>query len=215
MLEAMLTVTILGGLIGVLCSVFEVGAANFRLGMTRTELQGELRRIVVPLRKDLKNTSYLSLAALDLTAPDPESSPRHALCFNGVNGRLQTNDRGLPRWSCYVLYFASRDVPNGRMIRALLRDDNHGVADDHIAEPLANFQPGHLSTGSGQMIDGELRTLSQQVADFAVELQPLEQYVQLRLRVRGRGGRTLARRSSAETLEVRVSVRPENTWPRL
>lgn len=228
LLEALFSVTLMGALIGIVCAVFEMGAAGYRLGQTRLELQSELRRITVPLSKDLKNSSLLSVSTLAQTCQVSDNPPfaqplvtvhRDGVACNGLKTRTASSysDRGLPRWDCYMLYFATQDAPDGRLMRTLLRDPSTLDSDpdnDILSVPL-QLTPGHFSSSHPDMLDGELKTLSTQVMEFSTELNLVEQYVSVRIKVRGKQGRTLGGKSSAEVLETSLSIRPENTWPRL
>lgn len=227
LLEALFGVTILGALIGIVCAVFEVGASGYRLGNTRLELQSEMRRVLTPLGKDLKNSSMLSISvipqAFDVQAEPPAPAlvrvSRDGVACNGLHrrGLNAYSDKGLPRWDCYILYFATGDNPDGRLVRTLLRDPSISDGDpnnDVISVPLA-LTPGHLSVSHPDMLEGELRTLSTQVMEFRTELNYTEQFISVRLKVRGKQGRSLGRKTTAEVLETSLSVRPENTWPKL
>ncbi len=223
LLEALVSCAILGSLMLAACAVFELGMQGFRLGTTRLDLQGELRRVLTPLRKELRNSSYLSvsmvsppLCSVQSNPPQPtplEAVRRDAICFNGLRKWVPGSydvQNGLPKWDCYVVYFATQDSPDGTMVRMLFEDNTV----DTITRPLS-LAEADLTTGNTKLIDGEVRRLSAQVMEFAVELNPAEQVVQLHLRIRGKAGRSLGRQTTAEILEVRTAVRPANTWPRL
>jgi prepilin-type N-terminal cleavage/methylation domain-containing protein len=223
LLETMFTVAIMGGLMAILAGVFATATANLKLGATRLELQSELRRVVTPLRRDLRNTNFLSVSRVGQTcsvaANPPATQPkvdvaRDGLALNGLKRPLldssYDSDSGKPLWDCYILYFATRDDPDGRLVRALLDDSPRS----EVAKMLPGFGAGDLSASNPNLLDNSLKVLSQQVYAFGVELDTTNQLVQMHVKLRGRAGRREGK-STAEHLEVRFSLRPANTWPRL
>lgn len=228
LLEALFSVVILGGLVALVCAVFEMGAAGYRRASARLDLQGEARRILTPLRKELKNSSFLSVSSVsrvaEVQAAPPNAVPlvqvrRDGVCFNALNSRRggAYSARGLPRWNCYVLYFATLDNPNGHLVRTVLSDPSNEDGDptnDTISLPR-NLGAGHLSASNPDMLDNELKRLSAHVMEFGVTLNQAEQYVEVQLKIRGSVGRSTGRKSTAEVLELRSVVRSANTWPRM
>lgn len=224
LLEAMFTVAIMGGLIVILAGVFSTAAAGFKLGNSRLGLQGELRRILAPLRRDLRNASYQSASvapiAVRVAAAPPGAVPqvdvrRDRLCFNGLknNGRNNSQydpDSGKPLWDCYLVYFATADNPNGRLVRAVL-----DVSPPRLtARVFPNLNGADLSLSNPALAAEGLRVLSKQVLAFDAELDDTTQMVRFGLRLRAEAGRREGK-STAEIMEVQISVRPANTWPRL
>ncbi len=223
LLEAMFTVLIMGGLIAILAGVFSIASSNFKLGTTRLQLQGELRRILAPLRRDLRNSSFHSTATVEgsasVAARPPDAAPtvtvrRDGLSMAGLKepGRDSSYqaDDGKPLWDCYLLYFATLDNPNGKLVRAVLDDSPPRP----LAKPLNPFTTANLSMSDPALVANGLRVLSEQVLAFEVELEPPTQMVHAHIKLRGKEGRREGK-STAEILEVKISLRPANTWPRL
>lgn len=223
LLETLFTVAIMGGLMAILAGVFAAATANLKLGATRLELQSELRRVVTPLRRDLRNTNFLSVSRVGQTcsvsANPPAAGPkvdvaRDGLALNGLKQPLADAsydpDSGKPLWDCYVLYFATRDDPDGRLVRALVDDSPRS----EVARTLTGFSVADMSASNPNLLDDSLRVLSQQVYAFGATLDTTNQLVQVHVKLRGRAGRREGK-STAEHLEVRFSLRPANTWPRL
>ncbi|MBT9587080.1 type II secretion system protein [bacterium] len=226
LLEILIVVVILGGLIVVVFAVFAVGVSGFKLGTVRLDLQSELRRIINPLRQDLRNSSFQSTSFVSVNrnvpANPPDAQPvtpvhRDGLCFNGLKHVLDDasyDQSGFPKWDCYVVYFASLDEPDGKMVRLTLRDDD--VPPDDVLSIPRTLAAGDLSLTNPELLDGNVRILSNQVMDFEVSTDQGNQLVHLRLRLRGKAGhQDMGRRSIAEVLEINTAVRPANTWPRL
>ncbi len=139
LLEALITVLILGGLTGVVFMVFAVGASAFRVGNNRLDLQSDLRRVLTPLRRDLENTSFQSISATNSEIDTPQNPPagsptvlarRDGICMNALRDSLSDSSyapgTGLPNWDGFLLYFATRDIPDGRMVRLVLKDPTPG-----------------------------------------------------------------------------------------
>ena len=225
LLETLISVVILGGLIAVVFEVFSVGVSGFKLGTTRLDLQSELRRILTPMRQDLRNTSFQSVSTTSVARDVPLSPPnlqpltpvrRDGLCFGGLRDSLSDSsydaDTGFPLWDCYVVYFATLDEPDGKMARMTLRDS---TPRDVLSLPRA-LSSSDLSMANPDLLDGNVRVLSQQLMDFEVSTDQGNQLVNVKLRLRGKAGhQDMGRRSTAEILEISTGIRPANTWPRL
>lgn len=228
LLEALIVVVVLGGLIVTVFSVFTVGVSGFKLGTARLDLQGEMRRVMNPLRQDLRNSSFQSASFLtvnrNVPANPPNATPqaavnRDGLSFNGLQNMLNDasyDATGFPKWDCYIVYFATLDEPDGKMVRLALRDPSDLSSSEctlSVPRPLSN---GDLSLSNPQLLNNNIRVLSSQVMDFQVSLDQANQLVAIKLRLRSPVGRMeLGRRSTVEVLEIQTSVRPANTFPRL
>lgn len=223
LLESLVTLVVLGCLVLVVFAVFEVGVTGFKVGNNRLELQGDLRRMMAPLRKDLLNSSYQSVSTLPITVNVPEKPPspnpqvtvhRDALCFNGLRD-LEDNDSydattGLPLWDCFVCYFATKDSPDGKLVRLLLRDNTPGSRSDP-----RNLQTNDLSLGGPDILNKSIKVLSDRVMEFETSLDPSNQLVVLHVRMRSKvGHQAMGGRSSVEVLEIRTIINPTNTFPR-
>lgn len=225
LLETLIGVVLLGGLIVVVFTVFAVGASGFKLGTARLDLQSEIRRIMTPLRQDLRNSSFQSVSSVavsrNVPARPPDSLPlmpahRDGLCFNGLQDILKDssydNTSGFPLWDCYVVYFATLDEPDGKMVRMQLRDPTPAST---LSVPRS-LSPSDLSMSNPDLLNRSVRVLSHRVLEFEATLDQPNQLIQIHLKLRSPAGRTnLGRRSTAEVVELSTSVRPANTWPRL
>lgn len=224
LLESLVTMAVLGGLIVVVFAVFRVGATGFKVGTNRLDLQGDLRRLMAPLRKDLQNTSFQSTSfvsqSLSVPARPPNLNPTVTVQRDGLsmNGLLQPEDSdsydkdsGLPIWDCYLCYFVTLDQPDGKLVRMVLKDPSRDV----LSRPL-NLGPGDLSSSNGNLIQNNLRVLSDQMMDFGVTLDQSNQLVRLHLRLRSKvGHQMMGGRSLVEILEIQTTINPANTNPRL
>jgi len=224
LLEALITVLILGSLTGVVFMVFAVGASAFRVGNNRLDLQSDLRRVLTPLRRDLENTSFQSISATTSEVDTPQNPPaasptvlarRDGICMNALRDSLSDASyapgTGLPNWDGFLLYFATRDNPDGRMVRLVLKDPTPGV----LSVPR-NLAAADLSLANPDVVSGEARILSDQILDFRVTLDSSNQLVNLSLKFRTKAGhQSLGGRSLIEVLEIDTSIDPANTNPRL
>ncbi len=222
-LEALITLSMMGTLVFILFEIFATGATGFKVGTGRKDLQSELRRILSPLEKDLRNSSFQSVSCLTraISVPQrpPEATPtvlvqRDGLCFNGLlkPGSAASYDAttGLPLWDCYICYFATLDQPDGKMVRMLLQDSQPGTAN----QPFPGLTFASLT--SANALANNFRTLGQQVMEFGVSSDPPNQLVQFHLRLRlPAGHQAMGGRSSVEVLEIQTVVFPGNTYPRL
>lgn len=223
MLESLITIAVLGGLILVVFAVFEVGVSGFKLGNNRLELQGDLRRLLAPLRKDLLNSSYQSVSTLPVTVEVPQNPPfanpevtvhRDGLCFNGLRDMSSADsynaDSGLPEWDCYVCYFATKDSPDGKLARILLKDPAHTTRSDP-----RNLQSSDLSLASPDILNNSVKVLSDRVMEFEATQDESNQVVNLHIRMRSKvGHHEMGGRSTVEILEIRTAINPTNTFPR-
>lgn len=224
LLESVLTVVILGSLMLVIFSVFSVGMAGFRVGSNRLQLQSDLRRVLAPLRRDLENSSFQSISSTVLETRTLQNPPvplpdmparRDGVCLNGLRDPLSDASyaagSGLPQWDCFLLYFATQDLPDGRLVRLRLRDATPGV----LSVPRG-LSPADLSLANPDLMGRETRVLSDQILDFQVRLDSSNQLVQLGLKLRSKPGHALAGgKSRVEVLEIETVVDPANTSPRL
>lgn len=225
LLESLVTIAVLGGLVIVIFAIFEVGVTGFKVGGNRLDLQGDLRRLLTPLRKDLQNSSYQSLSAVAVSAANiplkpPKATPaatvqRDGLSMNGLRNYQDEDsydgDSGLPIWDCFICYFATLDSPDGKMVRMLLRDPSR----DTLSVPRG-LSPSDLSLSNPDLLASNIRVLSDQVMEFGVTLDPSNQLVRLHIKLRSKVGRQqMGGRSLVEILEIDTTVDPANTNPRL
>ena len=224
LLESLVTIAVLGGLIVVVFAVFRVGATGFRVGTNRLDLQGDLRRLMAPLRRDLQNSSFQSTSfvsqSLTVAARPPSPIPTVTVQRDGLsmNGLLEPEDddsyhqtSGLPIWDCYLCYFATLDQPDGKLVRMVLKDSSRDV----LSRPL-NLGPADLSLSNKDLIQNNLKVLSDQIMDFGVTLDQSNQLVRLHFRLRSKiGHQMMGGRSLVEILEIQTTINPANTNPRL
>lgn len=223
LLESLVTLSVFGGLLVFMFVVFSVGVSGFKVGTNRLDLQGEMRRVLTPLRKDLQNSSFQTISSLAVETNVPQNPPmatptvqvqRDGLCMNGLRD-LSSDDSydpnsGLPVWDCFICYFATQDSPDGKLVRMLLRDRTPDV----VGIPRS-LSPGDLSLSNPDLLSQNLRVLSSQLMEFGVTLDPSNQLVRLQLRVRSKAGhQEMGGRSLVEVLEIQTTVDPINTHPR-
>lgn len=224
LLESFVMIAILGGLVICVFGVFSVGVSGFKVGSNRLELQGEMRRVLTPLRKDLQNSSYQTISNLAASTSVPEKPPfanpvinvqRDGICMNGLRDLISDSsydaNSGQPIWDCFVCYFGTLDSPNGKMVRMVLRDPSHDVVG--IPRSLAS---GDLSLSNPDLLGGNVRVLSDELLEFGVSLDNSNQLVRLHLKLRSKAGhQEMGGRSLVEVLEIQTTVDPINTNPRL
>lgn len=224
LLESLVTLAVFGGLIIFLFVMFSVGVSGFKVGTNRLDLQGEMRRLLTPLRKDLQNSSFQTVSTVALSASVPQNPPfatptvsvqRDGLCMNGLrdlgSDTSYDADSGLPIWDCFICYFATMDSPDGKMVRMLLRDPSHDV----VGTPRS-LSAGDLSLTNPDLLSQNVRILTQELMEFGVTLDTSNQLVRLHLKLRSKAGhQEMGGRSLVEVLEIQTTVDPINTHPRL
>ena len=215
--EILIGLVVLSGLMVGSFMIFDVGVSGFQVGTNRLDIQSDLRRILAPLRRDLRNSSFQSITAIR-PGTGPGVGVRDGVCMAGLQesagGALYNPSTGMPQWNCFVLYFATEQQGTGSMVRALLDDPTPGRT---VASPLEGFNTTYLSYPNvPHAMPGSVCVLSRQVVDFEVNTRVTDQAVDVRLHLRAPKVRVLqGRRELAEMLEVKISLRPANTWPRL
>jgi len=226
LLEITVTTAIFGALMLVMLAVFDIGTSLFASGSTRLELQNELRRIQVVLQTTLRNSNFNSVSVFNATQVvplhPPKSTPtlaaeRFGLCFNSLSDTQDPNrydaTTGLPRWDCYDLFWASLDIPDGKMIFAKMHDPTPYSTQ---AVPLPGFSSAVFSLGNTELVAGEFKILSSRVLQFGCSLDTPNQLVHIRLSVRSAAkGKTAGGKSLVESASIEYAIRAENTWPRL
>ncbi|MBX3170830.1 MAG: prepilin-type N-terminal cleavage/methylation domain-containing protein [Candidatus Eremiobacteraeota bacterium] len=225
LLELLIALAILGGLTATLFVIFSMGSRSFQVGTGRADLQSDMRRVLTALRKDVHNSSFSSISTLDSQISVPQRPPaplptinvqRGAVCLNGLrrpqNPTSYDSDSGLPRWDCYIVYWATKDVPEGKLMRMLLRDDDGGVQ----GVPRDPFSAADLTSAHPSLLDHSVKELCDRLLAFRVDLDAGNQLVNINLKLRSRPGRQMgAGRSLLEVIEITSTVFPANTHPRL
>jgi prepilin-type N-terminal cleavage/methylation domain-containing protein len=240
LLELLVSMAMLGVLTSFLFGVFAHSTALFKLGNSRGNLQAEMRRLIASLGRELTHTSFYSLAvqkSLPLAVQHEYNQTiqvqRDALSCAALKDPMAPSSynslTGFPNWDCYTIYFASNEVPYGKLIRLRvdspfdaagpnsepfpLRGGAGAAAVDYLTGILAAFPtPG----GATPLLPDSTRLLTKQLMGFDVSVEAGNQLVRIRLVLRGDEGRiTGGGKSTAELLEGKLVFKPENTWPRL
>ena len=221
LLEVLLSIPLMMLVAGTMFYLFGVCSSNFQVGMTRQSLQSELRRITTRLGTEIRQSSFYtvnrSLASYNVDM-EPGMFPvrRDSLCFGHPSNFDEVT--GLTVWDSYTVYTATAELPRGRLVSYRV-GAGAGVAPATTQLPWSNFLTSLLlytTVPSSKAEANTTKTLTRDLHSFQVDLDEANQLVVIHVTVRGNRGHTAeGRRSTAESAEVVVRYRAENTWPRM
>ena len=172
------------------------------------------------LESELRSSAYFSMATVSRTVMVRGTVNRDGLCFVSVKdwSRADAYNRleGRPNWDKYLLYYATQELPSGRLIRLdLTPQDALDVGsfpyplfladrDRYMTETPLSFGGDDLSS---------VRTLATKVKSFKVRLLPTTKEVEVRTVLRQNG--IMSRRGDSNreggTFELNYRVHPQNT----
>lgn len=224
LLDMVLSFGLLALLSMAMVSVFAQTTSMYRLGTSRSGLQSEIRRIHVVMGRELAQSSFYTVS---IHSPSPLTVPRDdttsmqarrdslscATLISPLDPSSFDSNSGLPKWDRYVIYMASNEVPNGKLIRYAVNGPSP-ITDEQkeMTPPLS----ARVAAYPGGVITGTTRMITHRLVSFEVEQDLANQFVIVSLILRGDAGRLVGgRKTTAELLETKLSFRPENTWPRL
>lgn len=203
LIELLLASSLLVLVMALVMVAFRYGVDAFHRANLQQGAAGEVARIVASLRRDLRRAHVRTVTVL--SRDHSSGQPRDAICigtlqdwnavssFDGVNG--------LPKWDRYVSYYATME---GKIYRSHLDPSSP----DFSPVPFAPYSESYLSEDAS--LNPSEQTgyvlLSDQVEDFECAVNG--NYVQVRIRVKGRTGR------HQRVVEANLDVLAENTWPR-
>jgi len=204
-------------------SVFAQTSSIFNLSSSRANLQSEIRRIQVSMGRAVSQSSFYTISTHtppaipvprvdNLTMMARRDSMSCATLNDPSNPASFDDTSGLPKWDRYLVYMASQESPNGKLIQFQI---NRPGPDDLQVE-MSPALPGVVAVYPAGVLAGTAKVITHRLVHFETALSAADQTVTISLIVRGDAGRIVGgRKTTAELLETKLIFRPENTWPRL
>ena len=195
--------------------LFRTCTSNFQVGMTRQSLQSQLRRVATRLNLDVRQSSFYTIKESGATVsvdmePGLVNARRDSVSLGRANGFDPVT--GLTIWDHYTIYVATQEVPRGRLVT--YRVTTPATTEQKILGDFISSLISYSMVPSSKAEANTTKTLTRDLHQFRVDLDPSNQMVVIRLAVRGQAGHTAeGRRSTAETAEMVFRYRAENTWP--
>lgn len=138
LLEAVLGVGLLALLSLAVFGLFRFGSDHFRIGVMRNDLQGQGRRAITLLQKELPRSSYPSVGVFNSGLNPPRDAISFATLSDWNDPVLFDPAGGRPEWDRYYFFFCTTDMPRGRLGYAVV--DPGGEAKTPWAN-MATFTP--------------------------------------------------------------------------
>lgn len=219
----MSTLLIFSFFLGVLFLTVHWGFRAFSISIARSDVTTEARRLSLFIEHELRGTSYFSVTTRSRTI---SKDRRDAICFVSRSSWSSPNayneNKGTANWNRYFLYYATRSLPHGSLIRLSIDPSAAGpdtsyeigpfpftgfVAnpESYLHEKLPFSPPSEVET---------VQVLASAVKKFEVRKDPVNQNIDLRFLLRQNG--LLARRRvsgirEGGTFELKYLIHPENT----
>ncbi|MBI3924713.1 MAG: prepilin-type N-terminal cleavage/methylation domain-containing protein [Armatimonadetes bacterium] len=195
---------------------FEYGTRSFHRANSQQGIQGDAIRAAVSMQDEIKRSAVASVQVENRTVGpvDGQNVSRDGICVVGLRSwSTDYNPEGMPNWNRYIVFYATRDVPAGRLVRVLVDPS----APPGSPGPLSGFGPDLLNdTPSLNSYDGDappFTVLAENVLAFDAE-DRLDGSVriELKLKERGTANPTGAVRKDL-TYETELLIFPQNTYP--
>lgn len=211
-LTELLLSALLFGLVVGLC--FYSAAAGFRIFTQTTgrqSLQRDARAIFAWLQRDV---GVSNLVRCRSAARPVGGDRRDVLAVVGLDSwqPIPADSMGLPAWNRVIVYEATANS-RGVMLRYLFEPAS-GTPVPLQANAVQDMLNGYL-TVAGALDPLDQRRLSSSVRSFAVELSEARNTAVFNLVLSEETVQAGGGQSRTEVLEVRTTVFPRNTWPRL
>lgn len=108
------------GLISVLglavFALFRIGSDQFKVGVVRSDLQGQGRRSITLLQKEFRRSSAATVAVVPGgDAANPRDSLSFATLSDWNDPALFEPIGGMPDWDRYYFFFVTDEMPLGRL----------------------------------------------------------------------------------------------------
>ena len=217
-MEALTTLLIFILFSGALFIIFQIGSRGFELSVARQGVQNDARRLGLYVDKELRSSNLISFVVQDgpnrRVNLDGKSVHRDALCFVSVKDwRATTFDPVSiePNWDCYIIYYATKEEPHGRLIRAVVEPNKVSAApwNRFLRNPDRYIEDDPSRNGSRQL---SYRVLASNVAEFRCSASAGLGHVNLRLRLRENTSKFSASGArEGSTFELKYEVTPNNT----
>lgn len=225
-------------LIGLIFSFFRFGTRSFAQANSKQGLQLDAIKVVENLQRELKRSHFSSSTPIYGSSRnmivDGETVHRDVLCFAGLKDWNTITDSnnfdqvtGAPLWNRYWVYYATKE-PEGRLIKTKVEPNPPPEAPARL--PLADLERLYYDDPSLNSFDGinpDYVALTKNVLSFKVSDRPRGQSeappveipegsieIDLKLREKHKTGAVEpGARREYDYYEIKLSVRPENTFP--
>jgi len=215
--EALVTVLVFSFFLSVLFFTLAYGFRTYSVAVARSDVTTEARRLVLYLEGELRSSAYFSI---DTVQRSVSGRDRDGLCFVSMldwskpGAYNVTEDR--PDWDRYLLYYATTELPSGRLVRVALNpqapEDVGGFPYPlFVDDPDLYMQEDPLAYKGADL--SNVRVLATKVKSFEVNLVPTTQEIEVRtvLRQNGVMSRRGDQRREGGTFELHYKVHPQNT----
>lgn len=232
--EALATLSIFGFFMTVLFLTVGWGFRSFSLAVAKSDVTTEARRIALFIERDMQSSNYFSIQLDDSNNRevdvDSVACRRDAICFVSRDNWAATSlpfdsDKGVPNWNRYFIYYATKEIQYGRLIRLSIDPSK----DKSYAGGIGGFPYNKFTTAVTQgesnpyLLDDptgiypqdveNVHTLASSIKSFEITLIPASQMVRLHVLLRQNG--LMAYRANQDreggTFELKYLIELRNT----
>ncbi len=216
MAELLIAAVILGLLLALAFGSVTMVTKLFNETELRQSAELQLRSIKLLLERDLELTDFWMTNSLS-RGPTGDMGSRDALAvttlsdwqapsrYDGVTGR--------PLWDRYVVWYATQEEP-GRLIRQVVAPGGGGLTLTEAYQDLSSNLSEISPEGNRDVL--VTRYLSEGLESFRVTPRLQNGTVQVQIQLRSEGGRRAQSMERAtENLELTLTFRLRNTWPKI
>lgn len=206
-------------------AAFEFGSRACSLSNLRANVQGSATRVILSLENDLRRSSYTTVTIANRSVTYAgQTYSRDALCMAAIanwNDPASFNSQfGFARYDRYVIYYATDDREDGRLIRSVVNSTGDPLApagpisgftqfQNYNNDPALNQSP--LGSAPGQINHTQL---SEDVRSFAVTDGLLSQSVKASLTLFRAGLQGAGAKRVDQAFQMEIELVPQNTYPR-
>lgn len=220
--EALVTVLVFSFFLAVLFVTMAYGFRTFSVAVSRSDVTTEARRLMLFMESELRGSAYFSVSITPrpVTIRPGVEANRDGLCFASMNdwsdpdayNRLEAR----PNWDRYLLYYATSELPAGRLVRLAL-DPQDAAEIGSFPYPPYVAAPKFYLTNTPLALNGpdlaNVKILASKVKSFHARRIPTSQEVEVRtiLRQNGIMSRRGDKNREGGTFELKYRVHPQNT----
>lgn len=215
--EALITVGVFTFFLGVLFFTMDYGFRAFSVTVARSDVTTEARRLNLFLDRELRSSDYFSVSIRSRKASGHQ---RDGFSFVTVAdwGGSDNFDvlENRPRWSEYILFYATTEQPSGKLIRAVMKPQQPADVGGFpyppfVANPISYMRNDPTSYTGPDL--GSTRVLATKVKSFDVTRDPVNQRIGLNLLLRQNGilSQRADKLSVGGTFELHYNIHPENS----
>jgi hypothetical protein len=219
--EALVTLLVFSFFLAVLFVTMAYGFRTFSVAVARSDVTTEARRLVLFMEGELRTSAYFSVTEVPR---EVNGLARDGLCFVSMLDWSKPDSynriKGRPNWDRYLLYYATKELPSGRLVRVALNPQKPADVGSYPYPPFAANPGAYMlenpldyGKGANEKDLGNTRVLASKVKTFDVQLIPTTQEVEVRTLLRQNG--IMSRRGDKNreggTFELQYRVHPQNS----